>query len=184
MGDDTTNVTGETGFASLKPSLVMKVNVGDASPIGEVSNGSNHYHFATNSGTIKSIPGSGLDLDFQIVFGGDWLYFDADKGRARVNLRGVAKDAEGVPVSFTYTGIALMNEGTGKIFSYSPEAKTIPFGSSTTIHTFESGHPKYKFLENKSWAGNGRFVVHPEGMLKGLNVESRVSELVPSTDMD
>lgn len=45
MGVDTTNVTGETGFASLKPSLVMKVNVGDASPIGEVSNGSNHYHF-------------------------------------------------------------------------------------------------------------------------------------------
>ncbi|KAI4107316.1 MAG: hypothetical protein L6R37_001676 [Teloschistes peruensis] len=91
MGDKTANVTGETGFPSLKPSLVIKVNVGDANPIGEVSNGSNHYHFAANSGTIKSIPGSGLDLDFQIVFGGDWLYFDADKGRARVNVRGIAK---------------------------------------------------------------------------------------------
>ena len=45
MGNDTINVTGEIGFASLKPSLVMKVNVGDASPIGEVSNGLSHYHF-------------------------------------------------------------------------------------------------------------------------------------------
>ncbi|KAL8776107.1 MAG: hypothetical protein Q9203_002632 [Teloschistes exilis] len=184
MGDDTANVTGETGFPSLKPSLVMKVNVGEANPIGEVSNGSNLLHIAANSGTIKSIPGSGLDLDFQIVFGGDWLYFDADKGRARLNVRGVAKDTEGVPVSFMYTGTILMNEGASKVFSYSPEAKTIPFGASTTIHTFESGHPKYKFLENKSWVGNGRFVVHPEGVLKGLIVESRVSEVDASTDMD
>ncbi|KAI4253169.1 MAG: hypothetical protein LQ352_003853 [Teloschistes flavicans] len=91
MGNDTINVTGETGFVSLKPSLVMKINVGETSPIGEVSNGSNLIQITVKGGTIKSVSGSGLDLDFETVFGGDWLYFDADKGRARLNVQGVAK---------------------------------------------------------------------------------------------
>jgi hypothetical protein len=47
-------------------------------------------------------------------------------------------------------------------------------------YTFEAGHADYKFLENASWVGNGRFKVD-EGK---LGVEFRVSKVVSSTDMD
>ena len=108
MSVDTTNVTGETRFASLKPSLVLKVNVGDSSPIGEVSNGSNHYHFvcalidqsraqrADRHTRQPTAAPSSLLLEAAWTWtskssSGGTGYSDADQGRARVNLRGVAK---------------------------------------------------------------------------------------------
>jgi hypothetical protein len=45
----------------------------------------------TPSGTIKSVPGFKPEIDSEVVFGGDWLYFDPDKSRARVNFKGIAK---------------------------------------------------------------------------------------------
>lgn len=52
--------------------------------------------------------------------------------------------------------------------------------SSATIHTFETGTPELKELENSHWMGNGRFVLGENG----LTVESRVSKVIPSTAMD
>jgi hypothetical protein len=137
-----------------------------------------------------------------------------------VNFKGIAKTKEGTPFSFYYTGIVKINEEIGKIFQYSPEAKTIPFGQSSkfpfattlfyhspsvsavfpsptslvnkikvkvtlttsaaTYHTFETGTPELKDLENTHWMGNGRFVLSETG----LTVESRVSKVVASTVMD
>jgi hypothetical protein len=138
-----------------------------------------------------------------------------------VNFKGIAKTKEGTPFSFYYTGIVKINEEIGKIFQYSPEAKTIPFGQSSkfpslphsslyhspsvsavfpfptfpvskmkhkvtlttisaTYHTFETGAPELKDLENTHWMGNGRFVLSETG----LTVESRVSKVVASTVMD
>ncbi|KAJ6153529.1 hypothetical protein N7470_006488 [Penicillium chermesinum] len=135
-----------TGFPSLQPALICKINVGEGNPIGDVSTGPRFIHFS----------------------------------RARVNFKGIAKTKEGVPFSFYYSGIVTVNEDIAKIFSYSPDAKTIPFGNSTTIHTFETGTPELKELENSHWMGNGRFVLGENG----LTVESRVSKVVPSTAMD
>lgn len=42
------------------------------------------------------------------------------------------------------------------------------------------GDPNYKDLENSTWVGNGRFVLEGER----LSVESRVSKVIPSTDMN
>ncbi|ORY03473.1 hypothetical protein BCR34DRAFT_667402 [Clohesyomyces aquaticus] len=169
-----------SGFASLQPAFVFKVNVGEGNPVGDVSTGAQFHHFQTPTGTIKSVPGFKPEIDAEIVFGGDWLYFDPDKSHARVNFKGIAKTKEGVPFSFYYNGIVTIDEKVGKIFAFSPEAKTIPFGNSTTIHTFETGHPELKDLENCQWVGNGRFILAETG----LTVESRVSKIVPSTDMD
>ena len=47
-------------------------------------------------------------------------------------------------------------------------------------HSFEVGEGKNKELENRTWVGNGRFIVSD----KGIALESRVSQLVPSTAMD
>ncbi len=43
------------------------------------------------SGTIKSVPGFKPEVDADVVFGGDWLYIDPDKSRARLNVKGIAK---------------------------------------------------------------------------------------------
>ncbi len=40
---------------------------------------------------MKSLPGFKPEIDAEIVFGGDWLYFDPDKSRARINFKGIAK---------------------------------------------------------------------------------------------
>jgi hypothetical protein len=45
----------------------------------------------TPSGTMKSLPGFTPEIDANIVFGGDWLYFDPDKSHARINFKGIAK---------------------------------------------------------------------------------------------
>ncbi|RDW80310.1 hypothetical protein BP6252_04948 [Coleophoma cylindrospora] len=135
----------------------------------------------TPTGTMKSLPGFKPEIDAEIVFGGDWLYFDPDKSRARINFKGIAKTKSGVPFSFYYAGIITIDEAIGKIFAFSPESKTIPFGNSTTLHTFEAGVPELKDLENCHWVGNGRFIL---GEDKGLTVESRISKVVPSTAMD
>ncbi|KAF3009314.1 hypothetical protein E8E15_002612 [Penicillium rubens] len=176
-----------TGFPSLQPALICKINVGEGNPVGDVSTGPQFIHFVGHplpqlsaGGTIKSVPGFKPEIDSDVVFGGDWLYFDPDKSRARVNFKGIAKTKEGVPFSFYYSGIVTVNEDIAKIFSYSPDAKTIPFGNSTTIHTFETGTPELKELENSHWMGNGRFVLGENG----LTVESRVSKVIPSTAMD
>ncbi|KAL2807715.1 hypothetical protein BJX63DRAFT_436767 [Aspergillus granulosus] len=170
----------QSGFPTLQPALIFKVNVGEANPVGDVSTGPQFAHFQTPSGTIKSVPGFTPEIDAEVVFGGDWLYFDPDKKRARVNFKGIAKTKAGTPFSFYYSGIVNINEAVGKIFAYSPEAKTIPFGQSSTIHTFETGVEELKDLENAHWVGNGRFILGETG----LTVESRVSKVVPSTDMD
>ena len=40
---------------------------------------------------MKSLPGLTPEIDANIVFGGDWLYFDPDKSHARINFKGIAK---------------------------------------------------------------------------------------------
>jgi hypothetical protein len=54
-----------------------------------------------------------------------------------------------------------------------------------TEHRFQAGAPELKFLENYKWVGNGRIVVgeNAEGE-RTVTVESRISQVVPSTVMD
>ncbi|KAL6851329.1 hypothetical protein ACO1O0_008457 [Amphichorda felina] len=150
----------KSGFPSLEPAFIIK---------------------QTPSGTIKSLPGFQPEVDADIIFGGDWLYFDPDKSHARLNFKGIAKTKAGAPFSFYYTGTITIDEKVGRIFAFDPTSTTIPFGNSTTLHTFEAGSPELKDLENCHWVGNGRFIL---GEGKGLIVESRISKVVASTDMD
>lgn len=89
------------------------------------------------------------------MFGGDWLYFDTDKSRTRINFKVIARYTDtcsipffttrilpdallimdraksGAPFSFYYAGIVTIDEAIGKIFACSPDSKTIPFGNSS-----------------------------------------------------
>lgn len=54
----------------------------------------NDIHFysqSTPAGSITTIHGFEPQVEADVVFGGDWLYFDHDKQRARVNVKAVAK---------------------------------------------------------------------------------------------
>ena len=102
-------------------------------------------------------------------------------------------------INFAYTGVSEVNDDVAEIFNHNP--KTIAFGSSSmsgaginqaprssdylliataTANTFEVGDPALKHLENSTWAGNGRFLLE-DGVFK---VETRISKVVASTDMD
>ncbi|KAH8704709.1 hypothetical protein BGW36DRAFT_353159 [Talaromyces proteolyticus] len=175
----------QSGFPGLQPAYIIKVNVGQGNPVGDVYTGSSFVHYNTPTGSITTVDGFEPKIEADVVFGGDWLYFDPDKERARINVKAVAKmyADECIHVYselLMERGIAKVNDEIRKIFAGHPDARTIPFGQSTTIHTFEVGNPEYSDLQNSSWAGNGRFVL-ADGK---LTVESRVSKVVPSTDMD
>jgi hypothetical protein len=46
---------------------------------------------ATSAGSITTVQGFEPKVEADVVFGGDRLYFDPDKQRARVNVKAVAK---------------------------------------------------------------------------------------------
>ncbi|KAL8636058.1 MAG: hypothetical protein Q9228_006504 [Teloschistes exilis] len=81
-------------------------------------------------------------------------------------------------INFAYTGVSVVSDEVAEIFNHHPQ--TIAFGSSTTANTFEVGSSDLKDLENATWAGNGRFLME-DGVFK---VETRISRVVASTDMD
>lgn len=101
-------------------------------------------------------------IEADVVYGGDWLHMDPDKSHARINVKGIAKTAEGAVsffflflqnsprkklagmklmiaffsffqgIGFSWEGVCKMDEKIGAIFSGSPEARTNPFGQIST----------------------------------------------------
>ncbi|KAI9819305.1 MAG: hypothetical protein M1827_007462 [Pycnora praestabilis] len=141
-----------------------------------------------HSGSIETVPGFEPKLSAKVISGSDWLYFDADQGHIRVNVKGMARTEDGVAIGFIYSGPIELNEYTKPFFAEDPKPKTIPFGSSSSLYAtttkqlgiFKVGDPKYKFLENSAFCSNGRFIF--EG--GQLTAESRISRTIPSTAMD
>ncbi|KAI9785096.1 MAG: hypothetical protein M1816_000507 [Peltula sp. TS41687] len=169
-----------TGFPTLQPAFIMTLDVGESVPIGDIHTGSYVIRWETPTGRIESLEGFEPKINAKIVFGGDYFSYDHDKERGRVNLKGIAKTEEGSTISFNIDGIITVNDEIRNFFGGSSDATTFPFGQSVTINNFEVGDPKYKDLENCAWVGNGRFAME-DGK---WTVESRVSKLIPSTDMN
>ncbi|KAL4993014.1 hypothetical protein BDV10DRAFT_198666 [Aspergillus recurvatus] len=171
-----------TGFPSLRPAYILKANhglrVAFGDKIGRVQSGSEFTHYSTPEGTISTVAGFCPVLNAEVVFAGDWLYFDADKQHARMNVKGVARTVDGDGINFSYFGVSRVSPELTAIFSGQP--RTIPFGLSTTHNTFEVGSPSLKELENSTWVGNGRFKSDDGKLL----VEIRISQVVASNDME
>ncbi|KAH8645852.1 hypothetical protein BGZ60DRAFT_424898 [Tricladium varicosporioides] len=168
-------------FPSLKPAIVCKVNVGAAHPVGTRNSGATLIHFETPTGTLETVEGFEPKFSAKVVFGADWLAFDPDKKHARINLKAVAVTEEGISIDFGYQGIISLNDAVMSIFNMEPDSVSVPFGFSTGVHTFQSGHPTFSGLENSTFAGNGRMLVHED---RSITVESRISLVVPATGMD
>ncbi|KAJ4293184.1 hypothetical protein N0V90_008466 [Kalmusia sp. IMI 367209] len=136
----------------------------------------------TPTGTLTTAEGFEPKVEAEVVFGADWLYIDADKKYGRPNVKCIAKTNDGQTLAIDYTGVALLARKCFQVFEGDPDAQTIPFGLSVTEHRFQTGAAKYKFLENSQWVGNGRFIVSNDP--RTVTVESRISQVVASTDMD
>ncbi|KAI0892647.1 hypothetical protein F4806DRAFT_499761 [Annulohypoxylon nitens] len=169
-----------SGFPTLKPAIITKVNIGELNDLGTIHNGSRLMHFGTPTGTIESVPGFEPAFKATVNFGADWLSFDPDGTHGRIDLRGMAKTEEGHSIDFRYQGIIKMAPEVKKIFEMSPEAATVPFGFATGQHQFLVADPSLKPLENSVFVSNGRIKVHE----KGLIVETRQSLVIASTVMD
>ncbi|EXU94652.1 DUF3237 domain protein [Metarhizium robertsii] len=181
-----------TGFPSLQPAFTIKVGGIPNSPRKKfnkhllitsltrcMSVKSIQSH--TPIGTIKSLPGFKPKVDAEIMFGGDWLYFDTDKSRTRINFKVITKTKSGAPFSFYYAGIVTIDEAIGKTFAYSPDSNTIPFGNSNGYPRTTLANVMCQATLQTLKAGNGRFILGGE---HSLTVESRISKVVPSTPMD
>ncbi|KAL3459592.1 hypothetical protein BJX64DRAFT_291098 [Aspergillus heterothallicus] len=167
-----------TGFPTLRPAYVLKLLVGEGNPVGPVQSGSEFIHYATPGGSITTIPGFTPAVDAQVLFAGDWLYFDADKQHARMNVKGVARTLDGEGINFSYSGVSRTSPELAEIFG--GKALTVPFGLSTMGVHFEVGSDRLKELENSTWIGNGRFIGEDGKTL----VEVRIAQVVASEDMD
>ncbi|KAL9597891.1 MAG: hypothetical protein Q9219_004844 [cf. Caloplaca sp. 3 TL-2023] len=170
-----------TGFPSLTPAIIIKLNVANANPHGVIHTGSTFTHFDCPTGTIESAEGFSPAFKAEVNFGADWCTFDADRQHGRLNLKVVARTTEGgASISLDYNGVMRMDEATWKVFTMQPDAKTMAFGNATGTCRFLVGDEKLKALENSVFAGNGRIVVGEQGLM----AESRLSQVVSSTDMD
>ncbi|KAL0632292.1 hypothetical protein Q9L58_008812 [Maublancomyces gigas] len=169
-----------SGFPTLQPAFKLIVDVSPANHIGTVASGSTLIHFPTSTGTLISVPGFAHEVNAKIIFGCDYLYMDPDASKMRVNVNGVAKTDDDVMISFKYFGTHYLTDEMKQALAGGTQTVTMPFGQSTTYLTFESGHEKYKDLENHTFVGNCRFIV-----VNGkVAVETRLSMVIPSTAMD
>ncbi|RAO73523.1 uncharacterized protein BHQ10_009535 [Talaromyces amestolkiae] len=171
-----------SGYPRLKPAYILKVKVTTGRPVGTILSGSNLIHWETGSGTLTTAEGYDHPVEANVEYGSDWLVFDPDGGHARPELKLLARTDDGVVLDCGYTGVARASQPILDMFEKDPNAKTFPFGISSTVHTFRTGNPKYKHLENKTFVGNGRFVITQNPF--SITVESRISEVIPSCDMD
>ncbi|KAI0384277.1 hypothetical protein F5Y04DRAFT_278282 [Hypomontagnella monticulosa] len=169
-----------SGFPTLKPAIITKVNIAELNDLGTIHNGSRLMHFGTPTGTVESVPGFEPAFKATVNFGADWLSFDPDGSYGRIDLRGMARTEEGHSIDFRYQGIIKITPEAKKIFEMSPDAATVPFGNATGQHQFLVADPALKVLENNVFVSNGRIMVSE----KGLTVESRQSMVVASTVMD
>ncbi|KAL9014474.1 MAG: hypothetical protein Q9173_000884 [Seirophora scorigena] len=169
-----------SGFPTVTPAVVIKLNVANANPHGIIHTGSTFTHFDCPSGTIESVEGFSPAFKAKVNFGADWCTFDADKEHGRLNLKVVARTDEGASISLDYNRVIRMDEAAWKVFTMQPDAKTMAFGAATGSCHFVVGDKKLKALENNVFAGNGRIKVGENGLV----AESRFCQIVPSTDMD
>ncbi|OAA68553.1 Outer membrane protein, beta-barrel [Niveomyces insectorum RCEF 264] len=109
---------------------------------------------------------NGPNFEAEIVpGGGDWILRDPSTGVAHLDVRTMARTADGHSTYIHYSGVLKIDEKAGEVLSWSPSAKSTNFGDH---HWFsgpimETSDPKMKWIEDTLWVGEGRFVVHEKG---------------------
>ncbi|KAI1746504.1 hypothetical protein F4782DRAFT_63849 [Xylaria castorea] len=169
-----------SGFPSLVPAMITKVNIVGINDFGKIHTGSHQTHYEVPTGTIETVPGFEPAFKAKVVFGADWFTVDPDGSHSRIDLRGIARSESGHAIDFRAAGVVKMNPDIHKILSGDPSMASIPFGSITASHKFLVADPAMKIFENGVFVSNSRFIVSKTGLI----VETRQSLVVASTDKE
>ncbi|MCJ1327756.1 hypothetical protein MMC10_004431 [Thelotrema lepadinum] len=154
--------------------MVCKLNIGDGSPLGELSSGSTQVHFQTPTGTLETVEGFEPAFKADVVWGADWLTFEPSGEHARVNLKALAKTGEGQAINIECSAIIAMNDGVRKVLTMQPDMATVPFGAGMGAYEFSSADPKLKTLQSMRFASSTRLVVS-EG--PAITAEARIAKV-------
>ncbi|KAK2768936.1 hypothetical protein CKAH01_00543 [Colletotrichum kahawae] len=185
-----------SNFPKLIPAFTVQIHLGTPSPIGTLAHGPSQLHapFLPDAGALVSEPDYPLRIDAVFLHGSDFLRFDPDGSRARLEVASALRDrATGAVIRFDYTGTIDISGPAGRVLKDLPGAGTTEFGDAcefsmlfssggqakpghaVTSAKFESGHEALRELQNKVYVGSGRFVLE-EG--KPIVVEYKISEVV------
>ncbi|KAG8163843.1 hypothetical protein KVR01_005761 [Diaporthe batatas] len=171
-----------SGFPSLKPAIITKVNVDVTKihPFGPTFNGSTLTHFEVPTGTIETVPGFEPAFSAKVTFGGDWFSMDADGKHGRVNFRGIAQTEEGHQIDVRTFGIITMVPAAEKIFTLQPDMASVGFGHAAARTEYLVSDPKLKFLESSFIVGSAQVIVDQTG----VTIENRQSIVTtPTTEV-
>ncbi|GES59055.1 hypothetical protein ATEIFO6365_0003033500 [Aspergillus terreus] len=165
-----------SGFPSLKPAFTVLVKIAPPMAVGSASRSTSLQVVPMTGGTVRSADGfsPAIDAEFEGV-GNDYIHADPDGQHLRLNAHGVLKTKDGALLYMNYTGVVTLGDGEKAVFSGTAGEGSTAFGNSFTHFTFETGDERYKDLENRVFAGQGRFNV---GSDKSIVVEYRVGQVV------
>ncbi|KAL4786073.1 hypothetical protein BJX76DRAFT_355485 [Aspergillus varians] len=129
-----------------------------------------------SSGTLKAAEGFSPAINAQFVgVGNDYIHADPDGARLRLDAHGTIKTEDGALIYINYTGVVSVGETETALLTGATTEGASPWGNSFTHVTFETGHERYKDLENRVFVGKGRFVAEAG---KPLAVEYKVGQVV------
>ncbi|KAL2843112.1 hypothetical protein BJY01DRAFT_197986 [Aspergillus pseudoustus] len=164
------------GYPGAKPAFTFKVSIGAPIAIGSAARSTPLQVVPMLGGSFQSAEGFDLPIDAEFVgVGNDYIHADADGGRLRLNAHGVIKTKDEALIYLNYTGIVTLTDAETAVFTGTASEGSTPWGNSFIHVTFETGHERYKDLENRVFVGQGRFNV---GADKKVTVEYHVGQVV------
>lgn len=127
------------------------------------------------SGHMK---GSGLEAEV-IPAGGDWLLINPEDNTAHLDVRlGLRSLEGGHSIYLRYEGVLRVDAKSFPQLTGGSNAKSTEFGEHEwfTSPIFETSDPDFKWMENSSFVGEGRWVVE-DGE---IGIEYQIHRLRPS----
>ncbi|KAL3463290.1 hypothetical protein BJX64DRAFT_287542 [Aspergillus heterothallicus] len=164
------------GYPGAKPAFTMKVAIDAPIAVGSAARNNPLQVVPMLGGTLQSAEGFDPLIDAEFVgVGNDYIHADADGQHLRLNAHGVIKTKDDALIYINYTGIITLTEAEGAVLTGKASEGSTPWGNSFIHLTFETGHERYKDLENRVFVGQGRFNV---GADKKVVVEYHVGQVV------
>ncbi|KAH6697410.1 hypothetical protein F5X68DRAFT_226785 [Plectosphaerella plurivora] len=161
---------------TLEPAFRTRLNPAPGFEVGKLFTGQSLTVVPITSGNISSVPGFGIPLDAEVVFGSDSVTLDPSGKHVRIHVEAVVKNKkDGALATYSYVGIVKVDPAYVLLVTGDPNAKTTEFGSALSHVTFTTGAESLKDLETSLFVGSARFVVQEGG---GFYVDTRVSRVV------
>jgi len=171
------------GFPQLKPALIMTFDCDAGSSLGPTTHPENHLHYMKFRGTVESVRDGHPPFTAEVVDAGTWLQQEAlpsgeswIKSDSYALLRvidppntsadpAVAEVETGL-IRFKATGVSIaapilkpaLNKDTPELLRLVPAGQR---AESVTTYTFQTGDPRYKYLEHAVYAAIGGALVLP-----------------------